>query len=168
VFWLACPALLRARAVHPQLAQDQARLCRVHARAGDVGPGAPRARAPLLHLRGLGRDDPVSKAMGTRSRRSTSRSPGTARRSPSGSNRVSPRATTASAPMTSPRLTTPFTVSSNVQRAEQLTQRYHVEGGTVDGRETASTPPIFSKARQPMSKLIELVQATGSQRDIAR
>src|SRR5258708_24478491 len=38
----------RARAVHPELAQDQARLCRVHARAGDVGPGAPRARAPLL------------------------------------------------------------------------------------------------------------------------
>src|SRR6185369_4474454 len=49
------PALRSARAVHSELAEEQARLYRVRARARDVGSGPPRPCTLVLHA---GRPEP--------------------------------------------------------------------------------------------------------------
>ena len=154
VFWLGLPALLRARAVHQELAEEQARVRRVRARAGDVGPGAPRARAPLLH------------AGGARSRRICSR-----RRSTPSSSSTTPlvgnsedetfklqqefAASNGVSADDFAKAYNSFTVNSNLQRAEQLTQRYHVEGVpfvVVNGKYTTDVAKAGGEA-----KLIELI-----------
>ena len=157
VFWLACPHCYDLEPYHAQLAEDQAGVRGVRARAGHV---AARSTA---RMHGCTTRSMPSAGRTCFRRRST---PSTSSRS-ARSRRCSATATqqtfrlqqsspcrTASAPTISPRPTTP-SGELPLQRAEELTQRYQVQGVpfiAVNGKYTTDVVKAGGEA-----KLIELI-----------
>jgi len=153
VFWLACP---HCYALEPFIRNwlktkpAYVEFMRVPVMWGPVH----RAHARLYYtFEALGRDDLVSKAMDTISTQHTT----LAGNSEEESFRVeqSFAARNGVSADDFAKAYNSFTVSSNVQRAEQLTQRYHVEGVplmVVNGKYTTDLSKAGSDA-----KLIELV-----------
>ena len=144
------PALLRARTVHQELAQNQARVGRVRARTGDLGPGASRL---YYTLDALGRQDLIAKAYETIQQQHTP----LAGDSEEQSFRLQQNFATRNGVSADDfaKAYNSFTVNSNLQRAEQLTQRYHVEGVplvVVNGKYTTDVAKAGGEA-----KLIELI-----------
>jgi thiol:disulfide interchange protein DsbA len=153
VFWLACP---HCYALEPFIKNwlktkpAYVEFVRVPVMWGPVH----RANARLYYtFEALGRDDLVTKAMDTIS---TQRTP-LAGNSEEESLRVEQNFATRNGVSADDfgKAYNSFTVNSNLQRAEQLTQRYHVEGVplvVVNGKYTTDVMKAGSEA-----KLIELV-----------